>query len=193
MRINQIFYSLQGEGFHTGTPAVFVRFAGCNLKCPFCDTFHEAFKRLSEEEIAESVAQFPASLVVLTGGEPSLQLTNSLIELLHGKGKFVAVETNGTSPIPPNVDWVTLSPKSYFFESPRAELVLSKADELKMVFTGQKIPEFPHLEVAHRFIQPCDFGDPVRNHQITQLAIQFCKEHPQWRLSLQTHKILGIE
>lgn len=193
MRINQIFYSLQGEGFHTGTPAVFVRFAGCNLKCSFCDTFHETYTILSEEEIAERTAQFPAALVVLTGGEPSLQLTYSLVELLHRKGKFVAVETNGTSPLPPNVDWITLSPKSHFFESPQAELVLTKADELKIVFTGQNVPEFPNLKVSHQFIQPCDFGDPSQNHQIIQLAIQFCKDHPQWRLSLQTHKILGIE
>ena len=112
MKINEIFYSLQGEGFWAGTPAVFVRFSGCNLRCSFCDTQHETGTTLSEAEIVAKVAQWPARHVVITGGEPSLFLTASLVEQLHSIGKFVAVETNGTHPLPEQVDWVTLRRKT---------------------------------------------------------------------------------
>ena len=104
MRVNEIFYSLQGEGFFTGTPSIFIRFSGCNLKCPFCDTDHSPHTEMSPQEIAKASSAYPATHVVLTGGEPSLQVTEELIELLHAEGKFVAIETNGTHPIPDNID-----------------------------------------------------------------------------------------
>ena len=99
-KINEIFYSLQGEGFHTGTPALFIRFSGCNLKCDFCDTRHEDGKLMSDEEIVEQAAQCPARMVILTGGEPSLFVDDALVEKLHGIGKYVCIETNGTHPVP---------------------------------------------------------------------------------------------
>lgn len=191
MRINEIFYSLQGEGFHTGTPAVFIRFAGCNLQCPFCDTAHRRFTEMSEEEVASEVARYPARLVVVTGGEPSLQLTVSLVARLHVAGKRVAVETNGTRPLPP-VDWVTLSPKDAFTDGEAARVVLSRCDELKVVFTGTPPAVYPGLEAGHRFLQPCDTGDEAENRRLVAGAVAWCKAHPQWRLSLQTHKVIGI-
>ena len=195
MKINEIFYSLQGEGYHSGTPAVFVRFSGCNLRCPFCDTRHEEGTEMDEAEIIAAVSRYPARLVVVTGGEPSLQLTASLVDALHKAGKLVAVETNGTRPLPENVDWVTLSPKSAYVDN--AEVVLSRADEIKVVYDGLHDPS-DHLSpfTSHlsplTFLQPMDTGDPARNAAITAATVDYIKQHPQWRLSLQIHKILNI-
>ena len=116
MKINEIFLSLQGEGHFSGTPAVFIRFSGCNLRCPFCDTQHESGKEMTEEEIVTQVASFSAKHVVVTGGEPALFLTETLVDALHAAHKIVAVETNGTRLLPKNVDWITLSPKFAFFK-----------------------------------------------------------------------------
>lgn len=191
MKVNEIFYSLQGEGFHTGTAAVFVRLSGCNLRCPFCDTDHAAGTEMTEDEIAEAAKGYPAPLVVVTGGEPSLFLTPSLVAKLHEAGKMVAVETNGTHPLPDNVDWVTLSPKDAFVANARP--VLTRCDELKVVFDGNPLPDYGHIEAAHRFLQPCDTGDTRRNREICGAAISYIQSHPEWRLSLQTHKILNIQ
>ena len=195
MRVNEIFYSLQGEGFNTGTPAVFIRFSGCNLECPFCDTQHQEGKEMTEGDIIEEVAHYKANLVVVTGGEPALQLTESLVEMLHLLGKTVAVETNGTAELPKNVDWITLSPKDAFLGE-KATPILKNADELKLVYDGRDdvhiFSPYANINVAHRFLQPCDTGNPEKNAEITKKTIEFCKEHPEWRLSLQTHKLLNI-
>lgn len=192
MKVTEIFYTLQGEGYHSGTPAVFVRLSGCNLHCPFCDTQHESGSEMSEAEIVERVRQWPARLTVITGGEPSLQLTATLVDALHKAGKYVAVETNGTHPLPTNVDWVTLSPKDLFI-GPQAAPVLTHVDELKVVYDGEHEPQpYSHIDVRHRFLQPCDTNDPARNEQITAATVGYIKHHPQWRLSLQIHKILNI-
>ena len=114
-KINEIFYSLQGEGFHTGTPAVFVRFSGCNLKCSFCDTQHEEGVWMSDEEILAEVGKYPAVTVILTGGEPSLWIDREFVDCLHRMGKYVCIETNGTHSLPDNIDWVTCSPKQGAF------------------------------------------------------------------------------
>ena len=198
MRVNEIFYSLQGEGFFTGTPSVFVRLSGCNLKCPFCDTQHETYEEMPEEGIVAAVSAYPARHVVVTGGEPSLQLTASLVEKLHAAGRFVAVETNGTHRLPDNVDWITLSPKDAFLSAPSAshkasQPVLARADELKFVFDGVHLPAYDGIEVTHRFLQPCDTGDSARNRLLLKQTINFCLDHPEWRLSLQTHKICDIQ
>jgi len=192
MKVNEIFYSLQGEGYHSGTPAVFVRFSGCNLRCPFCDTQHEEGIEMSEAEIVEAVKTYPASLVVVTGGEPAMQLTEGLVDALHAAGKYVSVETNGTLPLPKNVDWITLSPKDSWVGS-QAAPVLSRADELKLLFDGTHEPSlYSHIAVAHRFLQPCDMGNDARNAEIMQAAVDYIKKNPAWRLSLQIHKILKI-
>ena len=176
MKINEIFYSLQGEGFWAGTPAVFVRFSGCNLRCSFCDTQHETGTTLSEAEIVAKVAQWPARHVVITGGEPSLFLTASLVEQLHAIDKFVAVETNGTHPLPEQVDWVTLSPKDAF--EAKGTPVLHRCDELKVVCTGTPPPTYPHIEATHRFLQPCDLGDETENRRIMAYTVEFAKPIP---------------
>ena len=193
MRVNEIFYSLQGEGYHSGEAAVFVRLSGCNLRCPFCDTQHESGTEMDEADIVESVRQWPARLVVITGGEPSLQLTATLVDALHAEGKYVAVETNGTHPLPPNVDWITLSPKDIFLGY-EAKVELSIVDEIKVVYDGEHKPHmYSGILCTHaRFLQPCDTGDPVRNAEIVNSAIEYIKKDPRWKLSLQIHKILNI-
>ena len=191
MKVNEIFYSLQGEGYHSGEAAVFVRLSGCNLRCPFCDTQHESGTEMDEADIVEAVKQWPARLVVITGGEPSLQLTATLVDALHAEGKYVAVETNGTHPLPENVDWITLSPKNAYVDD--AEVVLPHADEIKVVYDGEHEPQdCPGIQAAHRSLQPLDTGDAARNAAITAAAVEYVKSHPQWRLSLQIHKILNI-
>mgnify|MGYP001533414138 CR=1 FL=1 len=129
-KINEIFYSLQGEGYHTGTPAIFVRFSGCNLKCDFCDTQHEEGKMMTDDEIIAEVKKYPAVTVVLTGGEPSLWIDDELIDRLHQAGKYVTIETNGTRPLPAAIDWVTCSPKQ------GVKLAIDRMDEVKVVYEG---------------------------------------------------------
>ncbi len=196
MLVNEIFHSLQGEGYHSGTPAVFVRLSGCNLRCPFCDTQHAGGTEMSEPEIVAAVKSLcpvlRSPLVVVTGGEPALQLTPSLVDALHAAGCRVAVETNGTLHLPGNVDWVTLSPKSLWLGEEAAP-VLTRADELKVLFDGEHNPSaYDHIDAAHRFLQPMDTGDPARNAALMHQAADYCLGHPQWRLSLQIHKILNI-
>ncbi len=206
--VKEIFFTLQGEGFNTGTPAVFCRFAGCNLwtgreehrsiaVCQFCDTDFVGTggvgggKFASAEALAEAIAKtWPASgagepLVVCTGGEPLLQLDGSLVDALHDRGFRVAVETNGTCNPPAGVDWICVSPKA------GADLVLTSGDELKLVFPqpGLAPADVVGLDFDHRFIQPMDGPEREKN---TGLAVAYCLEHPSWRLSLQTHKYLGI-
>lgn len=192
MRINEIFYSLQGEGHFTGRPAVFIRFAGCNLKCPFCDTDYSTFTEMTEEEILQTIRSYPARFVILTGGEPSLQLTPSFIAALKEAGFFVAIETNGTHSLPTGIDWITLSPKSAFVK--HAEVVLEQCNELKLVYNGKVNPkEFLSIKADDYYLQPCDTGNEMANAVILQSTIDYCKKHPLWSLSLQMHKIVGIK
>lgn len=193
MRVNEIFYSLQGEGYWTGTPAVFIRFSGCNLKCPFCDTNHQPYVEMTEEEIMDEVNKYPADLVVITGGEPCLQLNNKMIDLLHNAEKMVAVETNGTKELPKWVDWVTVSPKEPYVGK-AGKVILTSADEVKIVFDDKTKHEDPTYGVRADwyFVQPCDTGDKERNKAIMQQCVEFIKKNPKWRLSLQTQKILNV-
>jgi 7-carboxy-7-deazaguanine synthase (Cx14CxxC type) len=201
---------LQGEGANAGRAAVFCRFAGCNLWtgreedrakaiCQFCDTdfvgtngingarFATAVELVSKvrEMWKGSFNKFPRPLVVCTGGEPLLQLDEALVNAFHKAGFEVAIETNGTRRAPQGVDWICVSPKA------GAELVLRSGDELKLIFPQENAePElYEHLDFRHFFLQPMDGALRERN---TQLALEYCLAHPQWRLSLQTHKLLGI-
>jgi 7-carboxy-7-deazaguanine synthase (Cx14CxxC type) len=207
--VKEIFYTLQGEGAQAGRAAVFCRFAGCNLWsgregdrasaiCQFCDTDFvgtdgEGGGRFATaEELAETInGKWPVSeaddrrFVVCTGGEPLLQLDRELIDALHERGFEIAVETNGTVEAPEGLDWVCVSPKA------GARLVQKTGDELKLVFPqADAVPhEFEGLAFRHFFLQPMD--GPYRETN-TELAVRYCMEHPKWRLSLQTHKMLGI-
>lgn len=189
-KINEIFYSLQGEGHHIGEPAVFVRFSGCNLNCPFCDTLHESGTMMTAADIASAVSRYPARLVVLTGGEPTLFLTSELIDALHDCGRRIAIETNGTREVLPGIDWITLSPKDAFVKD--ACLRQCCCDELKVVFTGEPPGDYAAVSARHRYLQPCDTGDALRNRELIVAAVAWCKAHPEWKLSLQLHKIIDI-
>jgi len=208
--VKEIFYTLQGEGGQAGRPAVFCRFSGCNLwtgreedraraVCQFCDTDFVGTdgqgggKFATADALADAIAaRWPADdtrgrrYVVCTGGEPLLQLDTPLIDALHARGFEVAVETNGTQPAPPGLDWICVSPKA------GAPLVVTAGDELKLVFPQlQALPErFEGLAFKHFFLQPMDSPQREAN---TRAAVAYCMKHPQWRLSLQTHKILGID
>ena len=204
-RINDIFYSLQGEGHHTGRAAVFVRFAGCNLRCPFCDTEFDTFIEMTDDDIVAAVSRFPARFAVLTGGEPTLQVDEAFINLLHQHGFEVAMESNGTRPAPRNLDWLTVSPKekrgAWSEErGTRSEEREGKMpDELKVIFDEHTNPEdylTPHSSLhspLYLYLQPCDTGDAERNAVIVSRCVDYIKEHPQWRLSLQTHKLVGFK
>ena len=201
--VNEIYYTLQGEGANTGRPAVFLRFAGCNLWsgreadrataiCQFCDTdFVGGTKYPSAEQLAEEVAGqwfgngTSKRFVVITGGEPLLQLDTPLIDALHALGFEIAIETNGTIDAPPGIDWICMSPKAGTAIKQRS------GHELKLVYpqAGITPAELERLKFKHFFLQPMD-GPAVQ--QNTALAARYCLEHPRWRLSLQTHKLLGI-
>ena len=180
MRINEIFYSLQGEGRFTGSPAVFVRFSGCNRRCPFCDTDHLDGDEMSAQEIVDAVSKYPCDIVVITGGEPALQLTSELVEMLHGIGRRVHVETNGSLPLPVNVDWITCSPK----DPPYG---IDRIDELKIVYQAQDVES---LRQSLPKAAVCSL-QPLSGSNITE-TIEYIKSHPWWTLSLQTHKLIDI-
>ena len=193
-RINEIFYSLQGEGFHSGTPAVFVRFSGCNLHCVFCDTQHQLGTVMSLQQIVDEVNKYPiAPLVVLTGGEPSLFIDEAFVaELKQMTGKRIAIETNGTQPLPANLDWVTLSPKTAFEGGDLEPCLLQQCDELKVVWLGQDLAQYDAIEAKHRFLQPCFSEDEKQRKTNLESCVQAVMSHQDWRLSLQIHRVLGL-
>ena len=193
-KINEIFHSLQGEGYHSGMPAVFVRFSGCNLRCAFCDTLHQQGSMMSLQEIVNEVNKYPlAPLVVLTGGEPSLFINEAFVgELKQKTGKRIAIETNGTRPLPSNLDWVTLSPKSAFEGGEGEPCVLRRCDELKVVCLGQDLEQYDAIKANHRFLQPCFVEDEEQRRVNMQTCVDAVKTHSNWRLSLQIHRILNI-
>jgi 7-carboxy-7-deazaguanine synthase len=218
--VKEIFYTLQGEGAQSGRAAVFCRFSGCNLwtgreedrsraVCQFCDTDFvgtgpDGGKFKSAKEVADAIDRCwggghlasasngenasgggTEKYVVCTGGEPLLQLDEKLIDELHARGFEVAVETNGTRPAPPSLDWVCVSPKA------GAPLVQTTGSELKLVYPQENAPpeKFEQLDFRHFFLQPMDGPEITRN---TELAIDYCLRHPRWRLSIQTHKLVGL-
>lgn len=193
--VNEIFYSLQGEGRHAGEAATFIRFSGCNLNCPFCDTSHEHGTTMTLEEIVGSAGRNPAPLVVLTGGEPSLRITPSLVDALHAAGKYVSVETNGTHSLPAAIDWVTLSPKAGM--TPGGErIVIPRADEIKVVNVGQ--PLAPYFDMPQRkeetlmYLQPCYVDDSAAYRANVADTVAKVLADPRWRLSAQLHRYLSI-
>lgn len=205
--VKEIFFTIQGEGANTGRAAVFCRFSGCNLwsgreedrsraVCQFCDTDFvgtgpDGGRFATADELADAVLRAwrpeddDTRFVVCTGGEPLLQIDDALIDSLHDRGFKVAVETNGTRKAPTTIDWICVSPKA------GAPVLQRSGDELKLVYPQRDAPpeKFETLDFDHFFLQPMD-GPQV--HANTQLAIDYCMTHPRWRLSVQTHKILGL-
>lgn len=206
--IKEMFYTLQGEGAHAGRPAVFCRFSGCNLwtgreidrasaVCTFCDTdfvgtdgegggkFPDAAQLAAAIDALWPSSYTASKYVVFTGGEPLLQLDAALIAAMHGAGFEIAIETNGTLPVPAGVDWICVSPKM------GSRLVVEKGNEIKVVIpqAHQDLGAYEHLDFANFFVQPMD--GPLAEHN-TRLAIETCKRNPKWKLSLQTHKLLQI-
>ncbi len=207
--VKELFYTVQGEGANAGRAAVFCRFAGCNLwsglardrphaVCQFCDTDFVGTDGPGGGRFAEAAALADAigatwqaadgggrPLVVCTGGEPLLQLDGALIAAVRAQGFEVAVETNGTLPVPAGLDWICVSPKA------NTTLRQTQGDEIKLVYpqTGAEPERFASMAFAHFFLQPMDGPEVQRN---TQAVVAYCKAHPQWRVSLQTHKMMGI-
>ena len=194
-RINEIFYSLQGEGRHAGEAATFIRFSGCNLRCPFCDTTHQDGESMTLDAIVAEAACNPSRLVVLTGGEPSLWITPELVDALHEAGKFVAVETNGTHPLPENLDWVTLSPKTGMAEG-GDKIVIPRADEIKVVNVGQPLDAYFSMpqrnEATLMYLQPCFVEDAATYRANVADTVGKILADPRWRLSAQLHRYLAI-
>ena len=185
-RVNDIFYSLQGEGRNTGRAAIFIRFAGCNLKCPFCDTDFAQYEEMSDEDILNRIKSYPSHFVVLTGGEPSLQVDRQLVDLLHKHGYELAMETNGTHPIVDGIDWITCSPKG--------NTKIKRCNELKCIFEETTLEPDDHGIIAeYKYLQPCDVQDAERNAQIVKRCFDYILQHPEWRMSLQTHKLVGFK
>lgn len=206
--VKELFYTLQGEGFHSGRPAVFCRFAGCNLwsgreadrasaVCTFCDTDFVGVdgdgggRFDNASDLARAIAsQWPSSdggspFVVFTGGEPLLQLDVPLVEAVKAKGFSIAIETNGTLPAPPGIDWICVSPKA------NSTVVQDHGNELKLVYPQLNVDPARYLNwrFDHFFLQPMDGPEVAKT---TQLTVDYCLAHPHWRLSLQSHKSLGI-
>ncbi|HEY4217016.1 MAG TPA: 7-carboxy-7-deazaguanine synthase [Gemmatimonadaceae bacterium] len=204
--VKEIFYTLQGEGANAGRPAVFCRFSGCNLwtgreadrataVCTFCDTDFvgvgpDGGKFATAPDLASAVAsRWPAGesnrFVVCTGGEPLLQLDDAAVDAFHANGFEIAVETNGTQPAPHGIDWICVSPKA------QAPVVLDHGQELKLVFPQSNVDpaRFESMRFEHFFLQPMDGPDVAAN---TRAAMAYCLAHPRWKLSIQTHKLLGI-
>ena len=196
-RVNEIFYSLQGEGFWTGAPMVFVRMSGCNLQCSFCDTDHRPYTEMSAQEILQEVQQYRCPRICLTGGEPMLQLDDEFLDTFSTF--IVHMETNGTvnKPAVNRVQWVTLSPKNHLPDySGRGKVNITEADEIKIVYDGslsaEQVCAWEGFPASHLFLQPCDVPDLAKRQQLLEETITFVKQHPLWRLSLQTHKLLNI-
>ena len=204
-RVNEIFYTLQGEGAHMGIPAVFVRFSGCNLRCHWCDTEFTDFTEMQAEEIVDEALELydipneRHKMVVLTGGEPSLQVDKPLIDALHAAGFYICIETNGTRPLPEGIDWITCSPKA------GTKLALKRVNEVKVVYTGEYNPDIwrTQLEAEHWMLQPLRFtGDWLIEHAVDEWeddrndnlddTVRYILSHPFWRLSVQIHKIAGL-
>lgn len=193
-KINEIFYSLQGEGFYTGTPAIFIRFAGCNLNCSFCDTTHKEINlKLTKEDICEYIKTLTINckIIVFTGGEPMLQIESDLLDYLYEEGYRLNIETNGTIKIPENFrfNFITVSPKDVENLNCWRQ---KTGSELKVVYQGQNLEKYYDgiWNFSHYYLQPCFInGEPSNLEKV----IDYIKDNPFWKLSLQTQKIINIQ
>ncbi|HBO37133.1 MAG TPA: radical SAM protein [Pasteurellaceae bacterium] len=197
--IVEIFESLQGEGFNTGMPSIFIRFGKCNLACPWCDTDYHRFTRLSLEQILQKVRSFSAQNIIITGGEPTIQPKLSfLLDRLKAEGYFLAIETNGLKPIPAQIDYIAASPKR-LYQHQYLRRCIPFAHEVRIV-ADENIVEFceqieKQINARHYYLSPCEInGEMNLLETITQLGrLNQRKNKPKWQLSMQIHKLIGIE
>ena len=192
--IVEIFHSVQGEGFHAGIPHVFVRFGNCNLRCEWCDTDFLTYEERTLDSIVDEVLSYDCDRVIFTGGEPAMQDLAAIGSILKENGINLSIETNGTIPVDPVIDWVCVSPKDQLY--PNAKIKQRSGDELKVVYCGQGLEMYDDLKqgFTHHFIQPCYIdGESVEeNGRSFQIVEKLVKQSPGWRLSLQTHKWMGV-
>ena len=194
--IVEIFHSVQGEGYHTGTPSIFIRFGGCNLQCSWCDTDFSKWDRMSITEIMAILKQWTTRRIIYTGGEPAMQKLRPLSNELHSKGYNIAIETNGTIELKEGlVDWICVSPKDMLY--PEFSIKQRKGDELKVVYTGQDLSMYDNLKKGfdNLFLQPCydESKDAGTNGETFHSTFDIVMQNPGWNLSLQTHKWMGVE
>ena len=192
--IVEIFHSVQGEGFHAGIPHVFVRFGNCNLRCEWCDTDFLTYEERKLDSIVDEVLSYGCDRVIFTGGEPALQDLSTIGSSLKRKGISLSIETNGTIEVDPIIDWICVSPKDQLY--PNARIIQRQGDELKVVYCGQNLDMYDDLKMgfSHHFIQPCylDSESVEENGKSFQAVEKLVKESQGWRLSLQTHKWMGV-
>ena len=194
--IVEIFHSVQGEGYHTGTPSIFIRFGGCNLSCEWCDTDFSKWDKMTISEIMNVLNQWSSKRIIYTGGEPAMQKLRPLSDELHSKGYDIAIETNGTIELEEGlVDWICVSPKDMLF--PEFSIKQRKGDELKVVYTGQDLSMYDNLKKGFEnlFLQPCydESKDAGTNGKTFHNTFDMVMQNPGWNLSLQTHKWMGVE
>lgn len=192
--IVEIFHSVQGEGFHTGIPHVFIRFGNCNLRCEWCDTDFMTFEDMDIDSIIEEVLSYDCDRVIFTGGEPAMQDLSVIGKRLKEHGISISIETNGTIPVDPIIDWICVSPKDQLY--PNVSIKQRTGDELKVVYCGQDLALYDELKkgFTHLYIQPCYVDDESveANGKSFQIVERLVKDSPGWRLSLQTHKWMGV-
>jgi organic radical activating enzyme len=194
--IVEIFYSIQGEGYHSGIPSIFIRFGGCNLRCPWCDTNFDIWEDMSLGEIVNKLSKFDCDRIIFTGGEPALQDLETLSNCLKPLGYFLSIETNGTIIIPSGIiDWICVSPKDQEYAD--VKIRQQTGDELKVVYLGQPLEMYDELREGfdYHLLQPCydENKDVEWNGNNFKSTVEAVKNNPGWHLSLQTHKWLGVD
>jgi len=190
LNVNEIFYSLQGEGGRTGQASIFIRLAKCNLACSFCDTDFERGVKMGLEELLGEIADWPCRWIVWTGGEPTLQLTDEVVAFFKERGYLQAIETNGTRPLPAGIDYITCSPKQQFR---KVRKLIPAVDELRFPMrVGDPLPDISVLPRTDRYLLSPIFEGQQMIPENVDYCISLIKQHPEWALSLQTHKLIGI-
>lgn len=191
LRVNEIFYSLQGEGGRTGEPSIFIRLSKCNLSCSFCDTEYETGIKMSIEEVLNHIEQFSCKWIIWTGGEPTLQLTDEVISIFKEKGYKQAIETNGTRRVPNGLDYITCSPKQEFHI---IKNLIPEVDELRFpISVGDALPDINILPKANKYYLSPIFDDKKIIPENVEYCIDLTMKNPPWALSIQMHKLIGIE
>ncbi len=191
LTVKEIFYSLQGEGGRSGEASIFIRLTKCNLACEFCDTDFEGGNEMSIEEILDTIKLYPCKWIIWTGGEPTLQLTDLHLAFFREQGYKQAIETNGTRPVSSLIDYITCSPKQNY---EKVKSIIPKVDEIRIpVADGDDIPDISIFPIAtNYFLSPIFDGDKINGENVSY-CVEYIQKYPEWRLSLQIHKLIHIE